>query len=198
MATIKKAKLTKGRTLEITLKEYAEVGGNMATNEVVKKCGYLAHDDLLSAFEDIVPHMMNICEMHGNAGDFNVTGFVLSQSEETNAVMFMGSKTLSTGKVLNLNTPLQDMFGSDYRLEDELNEAVEKAISEVEQYLDGKCAVKQTKIEFDEDDLNAEIKISDDKPKKRGRKKKTELEKAVDNFHKIAEENGVTVEVKTA
>lgn len=198
MATIKKAKLTKGRTLEITLEEYAEVGGNMATNEVVKKCGYLAHADLISAFTDIVPHMMNICEMHGNAGDFNVTGFVLSQSEKTNAVMFMGNKTLSTGKVLNLNTPLQDMFGSEYPMVDELNKVVETALSEVEQYLDGKCAVKQSTIEFDEDDLNAEIKISDDKPKKQGRKKKTEIEKAVDNFHEFAAQNDVTVEVKTA
>lgn len=194
MATIKKAKLTKGRTLEITLEEYTEVGGNMVTNEVVKKCGYLAHNDLIQSFITLVPHMMNICEMSGNSDDFRVTGIVLTQSDENNAVMFSGSKTLSTGKVLNLNSPLQDLYGSDYLMEDELVEAVEKAVDEVQQYLDGKCAIKQTTIDFDAEDADAEISIADEKPKKRGRKKSNE----VNDFVEKLQESGITVEVKAS
>ena len=182
---IKKVKLTKGRTLEVTLTEFVEVNGVTAQNEVVKKCDYLAHNDFLEALKALAPHMVSICELVCDSEEITVTGFTVSDSGESTGVVLIGSKKLSTEKVLNLVAPFTDFNSEDYPRAYELSEAIDVCIGETEQYLTGKCAIKQTSINFDEDDAETEINIADGTaPKKRGRKKKSEevfepLEEAV-------------------
>lgn len=172
---IKKVKLAKGRTLEATLTEYVLVNEISAQNEVVKKCDYLVHNDLLQAFEKLVPHMINICELACEKEEVKITGFTLAEGADGDGVVLVGQKTLSTGKILNLVSPLTEYYG-EYLLGEELSEAIENCLHEVELYLnEGKSAIKQTALNFDEDDATAEINIGTEEPKKRGRKKKATM-----------------------
>jgi len=176
MDKIKKASLKKGRTLEITLTEIITVDQGTVENEVVKKCQYLAHIDLINAFEKLHPHLKDICEIDGATEEFHVSGFTLADGADGDGVVLSGSKKLSTGKVLNLNTPVVEFFGGDYAASSELDTAIDNCIDEVKEYLNGKCAVKQIELNFDESDENSEINIADGSaPKKRGRKKKQEM-----------------------
>ena len=177
MDKIKKASLKKGRTLEITLTEIITVDQGTVENEVVKKCQYLAHIDLINCFEKLHPHLKDICEMDGSAEDFHVSGFTLADGAEGDGVILTGSKKLSTGKVLNLNTPVVEFFDGDYAASGELDTAIDNCIDEVKEYLNGKCAVKQIELNFDESDENSEINIAEGSaPKKRSKKKKQEMQ----------------------
>ena len=176
MDKIKKASLKKGRTLEITLTEIITVDQGTVENEVVKKCQYLAHIDLINSFEQLHPHLKDVCEMPGQTEEFHVSGFTLAEGADGDGVILTGSKKLSTGKVLNLNTPIVEFYGGDYGASEELSTAIDNCISEVKEYLNGKCAVKQIELNFDEADEDSQINIADNsQPKKRGRKKKESM-----------------------
>lgn len=174
---VKKAKLTKGRTLEVTMTEYMLVNEQQVQNDVAKKCDYLVHNDLLEALEALAPHMVNICELNCNSSEVKITGFTLADGAEGEGVIIIGQKTLSTGKILNIVSPLIEFYNGEYSLERELNDATYELVHEVELYVnEGKSAVKQTSLNFDEDDETAEINIgTTEEPKKRGRKKKATL-----------------------
>jgi len=173
---IKKVKLAKGRTLEVSLTEYIVVNEIPAQVEVLKKCDYLAHQDLIEAFDKLKPHVINICELGCTNEDVKVTGYTLADGKDGEGVVLIGSKNLSTGKVLNLCSPLTEFFGEEYMYGSELEDEIRNCTKEVEEYLNGKCAIKQTVIDFDGDDENAEINIgTSDEPKKRGRKKKVQM-----------------------
>lgn len=177
MDKIKKASLKKGRTLEITLTEIITVDQGTVENEVVKKCQYLAHIDLVNAFEKLHPHIKDICEMDGQTEEFHVSGFTLADGAEGDGVILTGSKKLSTGKVLNLNTPVVEFYGGDYPASEELSTAIDNCIDEVKEYLNGKCAVKQIELNFDASDEESEIQIADSsEPKKKSRKKKITIQ----------------------
>lgn len=171
--TIKKVKLTKSRTLEVTLSEEVTVNGMPVTNEVVKKCEYLAHQDLLDALAKLAPHMVNICELMTPSEELRITGFSISENSDGAGVTIIASKTLTNGKVLNLVSPFTDFFSEDYSLSEELQIDVNDCVSEVELYInEGKSAIRQASINFDEDDEAADLQISTgNEPKKRGRKK---------------------------
>jgi hypothetical protein len=176
MDKIKKASLKKGRTLEITLTEIITVDQGTVENEVVKKCNYLAHIDLINTFEVLDHHLKDVCEMNGMTEEFHVSGFTLADGADGDGVILTGSKKLSTGKVLNLNTPLVEYYGGEYGASEELEEAITKCVAEVKEYLNGKCAVKQLEMNFDGEDENATVNIGDSEPKKRGKKKKIVIE----------------------
>jgi hypothetical protein len=191
MDKIKKANLKKGRTLEITLTEIITVDQGTVENEVVKKCNYLAHVDLINAFEKLNEHLQSVCEIDGMVEDFKVSGFTYA-GDGDEGVVITGAKKLSTGKFLNLVSPFIEFFGGDYGNADELYECIEICNKEVKAYLDGKCAVKQIEINFDESDEDSQVTISDGSaPKKKGRKKKVniaELEIEVTQFQEAPEE----------
>lgn len=171
--TIKKVKLTKSRTLEVTLSEEVTVNGMPVTNEVVKKCEYLAHQDLIDALTQLAPHMVNICELMTPSEELRITGFSISENSEGGGVTIVASKTLTNGKVLNLVSPFTDFFSEDYSLSEELQIDMNDCVREVELYInEGKSAIRQASINFDEDDEAADVQISTgNEPKKRGRKK---------------------------
>lgn len=177
MIKIKKAKLNKGRTLEVTLTEIITVDQGIVENEVTKKCNYLAHIDLVNGFDKLVRHLKDVCELDGTHDDFKVSGFTLAEGSDGDGVIITGTKKLSTGKILNLNTPIVEFYSEDYAESEALHDEIYELIQEVEAYLDGKCAVKQVEINFDEADENEQVNIGEgEAPKKRGRKKKESMQ----------------------
>lgn len=185
---VKKVKIAKGRTLEVTMTEYLLVNEIPTQNEVVKKCEYLAHQDLLDAFEKLHSHMVNICELDCDKALVKVTGFTLSTGPEGgSAIILVGSKTLTTGKVLNLVSPLTEFDSAEYEMGHILEDLITDCVTEVQLYInEGKSAVKQTAMNFDEDDAEADVQIGEgEAPKKRGRKKKTTMTISVNGGEEI-------------
>lgn len=171
---ITKARITKSRTVEVTLEESKNTDQGIITDEVTKKCSLLAHQDLMDALSGLVHHVIKITEFNDpeNNSSYKVTGFVLSGADEEKGVTITAQKKLESGMTLNLNTPLAKFEGLAYQGCEELEADVQRCVDEVELYLDGKCAIKQVCIDFDSDDEEAGINVGDAQPKKRGRKKK--------------------------
>ncbi len=167
---IKKAKITNQSTLEVTLIEYAE---NDVTNEVVKKCGNLVHEDMRLAFKALSGHMAMLCDLKESVGldlsdpehaatldKIYVTSFSVGGNDDNEGVCLVGGKKLASGKVLNLVAPFQKYEDEEYKLSYALEEDVNLCIKEVEAYLyDNKCAVRQLDL-FD--DAEGESVAGDD------------------------------------
>ena len=172
--TIKKAKI-EDRTLEVELLETVTVeGAGTATNEIIKKCKTLVHDDLIARFDKLKIHLVKICDFkkadmitQDNAEEFNlndlaeyqIKGFSIGGDDESEGVVLIGSRTFDSGKVLNIVTPFTK-FSDDvdeYELASELAQDIEAAKYEVEQYLFAeKWAVKQMELPFDEEEQSQE------------------------------------------
>lgn len=171
--TVKKAKL-KDRSLEVNLDETVNTnGGGSVTNEILKKCNTLVHDDLIAAFENLKVHMVKACDFKKSElisaetiedfdinllSDYHIKGFSIGGEDENEGVVLIGSREFASGKVLNIITPFI-RFADEvdpYEFASELADAVNAAVYEVEQYLfEDKYAIKQLEIPFDAEDNEA-------------------------------------------
>lgn len=165
--TIKKAKLTKGHTLEVELIEKNEDG---TTNEVTKKCSQLAHIDMRNAFAKLAAHLCLICDLKegdriGDLDNFNpedfsqikVNSFSIGGDAESEGVCLSGFKKIGD-KVLNLTTPFTKYDADDYGFSNDLAADISACIGEVEAYLlEGKYAVKQLELPFPEEKTGATV-----------------------------------------
>ncbi len=163
---IQKAKVNKHSTLEV---EYLRHNDDETTSEVSEKHDNIVHPDLQAAFAKLLPHMVLIVDLRESdiigtgknkcgidavpvehLNKFTVTQFSIGGGSEGEGVTITGNKKLNSSQVFNINTPFQkyDDELSDYKYGSELAEVVQGCIYEVEQYLAGKCAVKQTELEF--------------------------------------------------
>ncbi|KAF0190418.1 MAG: hypothetical protein FD166_3811 [Bacteroidetes bacterium] len=169
--TVKKAKL-KDRSLEVNLDEtiITTSGGGSVTNEILKKCNTLVHDDLLAAFDRLKIHMVKACDFKKSElitpesiesldlsllSDYHIKGFSIGGDDESEGVVLIGSREFSSGKVLNIITPFIRYAEEvdPYEFSAELADAVNAAVYEVEQYLfEDKYAIKQLEIPFDEEE----------------------------------------------
>jgi len=127
------------------------------------------HDDLREAFQNLIPHFAFICEeinestcrqsindiKKGVIQDpetdplrkFDVSGFALGKDSE--GVTISGSKSLESGKSININTPFIKWDDDTYPFMTELLEAVDLLKSEVYEYIEGKRApVKHQTIDM--------------------------------------------------
>ena len=93
---------------------------------------------------------------------------------------------MKSGQVLNLSVPFtkfEDESGEGYPYGDALKQAVSRLDYEVDAYLfGGKYGIKQESFDFDvpeEADITGE---AEPKPKKRGRKKKAEMEEVAEEI----------------
>jgi hypothetical protein len=211
---IKKAKL-KNRSLEIEFKETkgfinAEGEAIESTREVSLKSYDLCTDDLINAFNKLKPHAALIADIrdaitverlltdsHINEidleqlKDIDITGFVVCGSDEDGSAgaMIIFSKTTGN-RTIYINTPIVKFEdGDSYFYCNQLSNVIDECVAEVEEYLNGKVAVKQLEMQFDEG-FDAEVTISgaEPKPKKRGRKAK-----AFEGFNSHVDENGTIV-----
>lgn len=167
--TVKKAKL-KDRSLEVNLDETITTsGGGSVTNEILKKCNTLVHDDLLAAFDRLKIHMVKACDFKKSElitkesienfdlsllSDYRVKGFSIGGEDDNEGVVLIGSREFASGKVLNIITPFIRYADEvdPYEFAPELADAVNAAVYEVEQYLfEDKYAIKQLEIDFEED-----------------------------------------------
>lgn len=164
MNIIKKAKL-KSRSLEVELDEKIQIEESTITNEVIKKCVSLAHDDLLAALDNLKKHMVKICdfkkselittqtieEFDGDLlPDYTITGFSIGGNEDSEGVTLIGNRKFDNGKVLNIVTPFTKYDADEYEFALELAADIQRCVYEVEEYLNGKCAAKQLEIPFDD------------------------------------------------
>lgn len=167
---ITKAKITKHKTLEVIFTRHND---DDTQTEVTEKHDNLVHPDLEAAFQKLIPHLLVICDLR--EGDvigtgknkyaidavpaehyakFGVTSFSIGGGSDGEGVTITGNKKLNSSQVLNLNTPFQKYEDelSEYKYGSELADAVQGCIYEVEQYLAGKCAAKQTELVFDSEE----------------------------------------------
>lgn len=179
---VKKTKI-KGMTLYVEMEEtIVKPNGDRIINDVKKDSDQLIHPDLQKAFDDLIIHLIMICDQKEDGSAFRilaaeklqieidkfdkdqvakygVSGFVIG-GEDANGVTLIGHKTLEDGKVINLISPFSKY--EDYKNGQELSLAIESCIYEVEQYLfEGKCAEdNQMKIPFDESFEEGESKTT--------------------------------------
>lgn len=166
--TIKKAKL-RGHSLEVEMREEMVVeGSGNVTNEIVKKCNTLVHEDLVKAFSKLKLHLVAICDLRGTDlileaetldsvdmnefREFEVTGFSIGGDDDHEGVVLIGNRRFKSGKVLNLVTPFTKYVDENdpYDLVNDLSLDIAAAVYEVEEYLfNNKYAVKQLEMDFE-------------------------------------------------
>lgn len=179
-------------------------------NNIMKESEQFIHPDLGYALNRLKPYVVSICEMHEatlvsmknpSDEDLNeklkniiVTGYSKGGSDESAGVSIQAQKLLTSGQILNLSVPFtkfEDETGDGYAYGIELRDAVNRCDYETDAYLfEGKCGIKQESFDFDtpaESGITGEDSAKD-KPRGRGRKKKTDLNavaeeaKAFDEF----------------
>ena len=196
---ITKAKI-KNRSLDVEYNEkrtfIGPEGGDPieSSRDLAAKCYDVCHDDLVAAFDQLKPHAVLIADLRDaikveNAiaegmslyefdleqlSTIQITGIVVTGSSEdgSEAAMIIFQKKTGT-RTLNITTPAVKFEDEDYAFCQEFAGVVINCIAEVEAYLDGKVAVKQLEMNFDEG-FNAEGVAVSQEPKKRGRKAKIE------------------------
>jgi len=163
---IRKAKL-KSRSLEVELIETVETENGPISNEVIIKSSGLVHEDLINTFNKLALHMIVICDMKKSElineenidefdmsliSDYQVKGFSLGGDDENEGASIIGARKFSSGKVLNIVTPFTKFNdGNDpYMFNGDFYNDIDAAIYQVDQYLDGKYAIKQLELPFDE------------------------------------------------
>lgn len=161
---IKKAKLTKGSTIEAT---YIDEDGN----EITIKGKNTVHVDLKTRLAALIPYFAGLTEQkEADRYDWNnpdsqenielmrrldVTGVSLGGDDNCPIATLTGRRTLMSSKVLNLNTPPTDLDSDDsgwIRAED-FRFAIDAFFYEVQQYItEKKWAVKQGEFVFENSD----------------------------------------------
>lgn len=192
---IEKVKLKSDQLTVDYIESYPEANYR---NNVTKASQQFVHPDLKYALSLLKAHVAAICEMpeaknvnvsEPSDDDLNerlksyiVTGYSKGGSDESAGVSISAQKLLKSGQVLNLSVPFtkyEDESGEGYSYGQELLELITRCDYEVDAYLfDDKWGVKQESFDFDapeEADITGGEGISE-QPKKRGRKKKAELE----------------------
>jgi len=172
---IKKAKLTKGGTIETT---YIDEDGN----EITLKGKNTVHPDLKTRLAALIPYFAELTEQkEADRYDWNnaesesnldlmrrldVSGVSLGGDDNCPIATMTGRRTLMTSKVLNLNTPPTDLNADDsgWARADDFRFAIDAFFYEVEQYItERKWSVKQTELNFEnEDDPFANAGTTDD------------------------------------
>lgn len=160
---IKKAKLSKGGTVEAT---YFDEEGNEITLKGKNKC----HNDLRVAFARLVPYFADLTEQKEaeridwdnlDSADnidtlrrLDVTGVSIGGDDNNQFITLTGRRTLLTSRILNLNSPGVEMNSETFEWShiDEFDMAITNVLYEVEQYIaHRKWEVVQREINFDGD-----------------------------------------------
>ena len=136
-----KAKITKENTLMAVFKNENE-------DTVTIEGKNLVHKDMKAAFDDLIPHLAFLCEQKEADGKesfdelsedifstFEVSGYSIGGTDESEGVTLVGKRFLKTKKVLNLIAPFT-MFNNEneeYEHAFDLQQAIEACKYEVEQ-----------------------------------------------------------------
>ncbi len=183
--TIQKAKI-KDSKLEVVYEEH--FSEENYSNTIEKKCAQIVHADLKNAFDRLKAHVVCICEQpeadqvraqgifdfdEEIINNYVVTGYTHGGSDESAGVTIIAQKLLKSGKVLNLIAPFTQFEDDEtYEFAGELYADIASCDHEVEQYVfHDKWGIKQLDFDFDAPE-EAFLNAAEEKPKKKGRKKK--------------------------
>lgn len=168
---IRKAKITKERTLEFSFVETHEDGGYF---EDFRSGNYLVHDDIIQAFKKLVPHMIALCDMREVRTDkknnllepesynmeelshISVKSFSIGGSGDQEGVVLVGTKEAG-GKFINIITPFVK-WEDEYPYSEELLQAISDCNLEVIAYMKGKRLKKQLEMDFDQIEEAEEVR----------------------------------------
>lgn len=161
---IKKAKLTKGGTIEAT---YIDEDGN----EITLKGKNTVHVDLKARLAALIPYFAELTEQKeadsydwGNPYSetnldllrrLDVSGVSIGGDDNCPIATLSGRRTLMSSKILNLNTPPTDLNAEDSGWErtDDFRFAINAFFYEVEEYItERKWSVNQTEFDFENED----------------------------------------------
>ena len=180
MIEIRKATITSGIFLAY---EY-NIQENNVSNKNNTQSTAPIHDDLRNAFKKLIPHFILLTEempedkMKGIIENnlqlpedienkYQVSSFALGGSEDNQTIIISGHKVLSNDRIVSFSSPSQKIYDSNiegYKFTDELREALEYLISEVQEYMDGKQAPKTNvgTFDFPDDDETEAFKLPSD------------------------------------
>lgn len=188
---LKKAKLLDKKYLHVEYTEYSpskEDPNDLIDTYITKKCGHLAHEDLINAYDKLIPHLCFLTEFldENYAEDrtwapneemsvfdlpafekFQVTSFSIGGDGEFEGITITGRRNLANGRVLNLNTPFTAFNDENnpYTFANEMWIAYTDLCHEVEEYIGGKYAPsKQMDIDFEEmpkEDKGLKVTVQD-------------------------------------
>ena len=177
MITIKKAKITKENTLEVSYTE--------GSNEITLKCKNEVHKDMREAFKALIPHLAILCDLKEaykfmateearkqfadsldikimpeekdlfQLHSLSVQGFAIGGDAEFEGLVLTGQKKIGK-KVLCLNTPFTKWSDEyePYKFITQLSKAIDLCIDEIKLYLGGKANPPvQQKLELEPEQL---------------------------------------------
>ena len=144
--------------------EYVDDQGNNITH----KGEYMPHVDFTTAVASLIPHFAELTEQaevvpfdadtleapskEQMLQNLHVSGFTLKTTDNGTKVVIKGSRTLTTGKTLKLESPACGLEDGDYKQEQELNEAIDAVCMEAEAYFQGKHGDIVQKSLFDDNE----------------------------------------------
>ena len=180
MIEIRKATITSGIFLAY---EY-NIQENNVSNKNKTQSTAPIHDDLRNAFKKLIPHfillteelpedkMKGIIEIDLQLPEdiekkYQVNAFSLSGSEDNQSITITGFKVLSNDRIVSFSSPSQKLYEDrveGYKFTDELRDALEHLVSEVQEYMDGKQAPKTNvgTFNFPEDEEIEAFKLPTD------------------------------------
>lgn len=165
MIEIRKASITSGIFLAY---EYIIQENNVSNKNKTQSTAPI-HDDLRNAFKKLIPHFILLTEemsedrMKGIIENnlllpedienkYQVSSFALGGSEDNQTITISGFKVLSNDRIVSFSSPSQKLYedrADGYKFSEELREALEHLVSEVQEYMDGKQAPKTNVGTFD-------------------------------------------------
>jgi hypothetical protein len=136
--------------------KYKHNVGPNTTNTVSTKSEVPVHPDMVMGFRKLDAHLALICEevdasLIGDINDidhqptsdkiskFTVTKFSLDGGDAALSVVLSGTKELSTGEAIKLETP-KIFIDDSYPFATELGGTIQDCVAEVEEYMKGKQA----------------------------------------------------------
>lgn len=174
---IRKAKITKKGTLEVSYDEIITDNAHPVINKYGKNDGHKAHEDLIASFKNLNVHMAIVCEqvrtreiaskiaakdfVHKDDAailDSIVVTAIAIGGDDSEGCTLIGTRKLKDGSSLNLVSPFIKYHDSNYAFAEELQQDLSAAIYEVDEYLDGKHA-PDTQLELE---LQAEAEFFDE------------------------------------
>lgn len=146
--------------------------GLMKGDEISRKGVHIVHDDMLEAFKllDVfLAHVDGVFQWANNQtpiqeleesedlGNYYVSAFKITGSDENKSVILTGGKTVSYGAI-SFSTPKLKLDNSNYLYVEELQHRLKIVIEQVEAYMNGKTApqYEQLSMEFPEGEESEE------------------------------------------
>lgn len=177
---IKKAKLTKTDTLDVTFEEYITIIEEKEGKEEITELSRnvtvegknIVHDDMKNAMRLLSTHLAFLCDQieaydkgfyeldddPDALARYKVTSYTLGGSGDHEGVTLSGSRKGRAGALINLNSPFTKFVGGEhdepYDYAFELSSLIAHCNEEANKYIDGKISPNVQLDIFDQEDID--------------------------------------------